>query len=130
MSVPDHKLRLSEIGAAVPRRYRGWLNAKLSYSNERIFRSRLLELAERTGEAGWIVLLGGWLNLAMDTRNYLTHYDERLSAKAASGLMLRKLTSSLKALLAMCLLQEAGVPPDKLRDAAASLPQRIDIGFY
>lgn len=94
------------------------LTNRLRYGNEYSLRTRLNELLNECGE---IVpqLLGnrkGFVNKVVNTRNYLTHYDQQLYKRSASGTDLLALTKKLRILLEVCLVTQTGLDSNKARD--------------
>jgi len=97
------------------------LEARLRYGNRYSLKSRLSELVN---EYGGIVpqLLpnrAAFVKNVADTRDYLTHYDERLRKRCASGTDLLALTKRLRVLVEVCLVRQTGLDPDKARDLFA-----------
>jgi hypothetical protein len=111
LPLDDHEKRMAAILGVAPTEYREWLQTKLHYANEIVLRKRLKRVI---GLSPLVTkkLLGGkqnrFISLAVDTRNYRTHYDPSLADKAARGLELYKLVVRLRLLIEMCLLLELG----------------------
>lgn len=92
-------------------RYKDWISSRMNYGNEPSLRKRLKEL---TGDC-W-ELIGKetskdkkiFINKMCDTRNYFTHYDSSLVAKAAAGHELFEYCDALKIILEYHLLLETG----------------------
>ena len=55
-----------------------------------------------------------FLDIATNTRNYLTHYNEDVKSKSATGLELYFLNKKLKDLMTLNLLKDTGFTPDEL----------------
>ena len=94
------------------------LKNRLWYGNEYSLRTRLSELLDVCGN---IVpqLLGNrriFINKTVNTRNYLTHYDQDLYKRAARGAELLSLTKKLRVLLEVCLITQTGLEANKARD--------------
>jgi hypothetical protein len=106
----EHRRRKKLIINAVPAEDKDWLKQRLQYSNEPTLRSRLEDLCRihQLALEGVISNTRSFIGNVADTRNYLTHYDERLKNKRAEGLDLYLLTQRLKMLLELCLLRELG----------------------
>ena len=95
---------------------REWLEARLKYDNELSLRQRLKRL---------IVPFRQWfgnsrnremfVGRVVDTRNYLTHYDQSLADSAADGQELYELCEKLDALIQLNLLKEIGLSEDAIR---------------
>jgi len=94
---------------------KGRLKEYLKYGNEFSLRKRLEEIFEKYKEIldKFIENQDAFIELAINTRNYLTHYDEKLEGKAAREKELFFLTENLKTLLEVCLLTELGFNIDE-----------------
>ena len=110
---PQHTARMNAVLDSVPSEYRIWLRQRLHYSNELSLRQRIKDLVQ------WFQpILSGFIetkafvNVVVDTRNYLTHYDPTLKAKAATDLDLLDLIYKLRTLLEICFLREVGLDDD------------------
>jgi hypothetical protein len=83
---------------------------KLNHVNEVSLKTRLKEILKNVATFAQI---GGWdgsafvKNLA-DTRNYLTHYDQRLQDKSLTGRRLWDITQAMQTLIETCFLREMG----------------------
>ncbi|MCY1360480.1 hypothetical protein D9M68_619550 [compost metagenome] len=55
-----------------------------------------------------------FLDTTTNTRNYLTHYNEDIKSKSATGLELYFLNRKLKDLMTLNLLKDIGFTPDEL----------------
>jgi hypothetical protein len=103
----EHQKRLNEVLAGAGS-HRRWLEDKLQYSNELSLRKRLQELLRRVPPvtADLVKNKSKFVQLALYTRNYLTHFDRRLEKKAASGRRLYELSEILRYLTVAQLLLE------------------------
>ena len=92
-----------------PKEHRTWLSEKLKYGNELSLRQRIQRivkpLKEFIGDKNQRAKL---ISGIVDTRNYLTHYDDSLKSKAASGDGLVRLYHRMQAIFQLCILQEMG----------------------
>lgn len=113
----EHAKRLEEIIKTAPSEHKEWLNNKLAYSNEPTLRKRLKEIFEMLGISSKEIFSdeNHFISKVVDTRNYLTHYDEKLKEKAARGKELFDLAKKLEKLLKMCILRELGFDQDKIK---------------
>ncbi|PZO18506.1 MAG: hypothetical protein DCE87_02045 [Betaproteobacteria bacterium] len=103
----------AELSAAlmdgVPSKFHGWVEARLKYGNELSLRQRLKKLF-----AGHEEIFGGkskvksLISAMVNTRNYLTHYDESLKNVATSGSEMYKLCLALELLLQIHFCQMVG----------------------
>ena len=92
-----------------PQEKRDWLEGKLVFANELVLRKRIKKLIEPfKGLFGNKEKRKKLINKIVDTRNYLTHYDKRLKAKAAEGRDLQILCQNMEILFQLHLLQLIG----------------------
>jgi hypothetical protein len=92
--------------------FKSALKGRLKYHNELALRKRLQDLLEKHGELAAPVLPGStaFVSEVVDTRNYLTHFDQALKTVAKTGSVeLFNLTERLKVLLETCFLLELGL---------------------
>lgn len=113
----EHKKRIDAILNVTPQQHKEWLDSHLEYSNEPKLRKRLKELFKEGSD-----VMGKFaeeseslIQKTLDTRNYLTHYDEKLRSKAATGQELYMLTFHLKMLLETAFLKELGMDKDTIK---------------
>lgn len=107
LSEEKHKKRIDEILTATPSEYKEWLEKRLKYSNEPTLRCRLKQLYDDNKIIiKTLIKREEFVNLSVDTRNYLTHYDKSLERSIASGRKLLFLIEIHKTLLLLCLLRE------------------------
>jgi hypothetical protein len=57
----------------------------------------------------------GTIDAIYTNRNYLTHYDEKLKPREATGAKLLYLVEVLKVVLQCCFLKELGLPDDTVK---------------
>ncbi|AIF82087.1 hypothetical protein NTE_00003 [Candidatus Nitrososphaera evergladensis SR1] len=110
-SKEEHEARLQEIFDATPEKHRSWLQRKLKHSNELSLQNRLIELVDVYKEllCNFIQKPGEFTQQIADNRNYLTHYDPRLTSRAIRDSELYAVTEKLKVLVELFLLRELGV---------------------
>lgn len=86
------------------------LKEYLRYGNELSLRRRLKDIlnTHKAVFTGLIEDEAEFINDVINTRNYFTHYNEKLREEAASGADLFYLTEKLKILVETCLLSELG----------------------
>ncbi len=115
----DHEARVSEILKYVPSQFKPWLEEKLRYSNELSLAKRLRALIEAYVPED--VDLGGkkFIRQVVDTRNYLTHWDEALKKRSCQGAELLSLTYNLRTLLECSFLSRLGLTPYEIADIMA-----------
>ena len=124
----EHKQRLKVILESAPSEYRGWLALILKYSNRKTLAQRLEDiLARHASEAEKLnAKIEAFSDTFRDSRNYYTHYDEKLlqRGKVAVGLNLVRLATTVEALLQVCLLKEIGIqgkPIERILERNASI---------
>lgn len=106
----DHKERVARIMNAAPSEHKKWLKEKLNYSNEPRLRERLKDLSDtfHVTIKNLIPDRKYFINKVIDTRNYMTHYDEDLKEKSAKEIELFIITEQLRSIVEMCLMKEIG----------------------
>jgi hypothetical protein len=111
----EHRARKREIISTVDARHREWLEGILAYSNEPRLEHRVRELVASVHEtlSPLIPVAEDFARRVKDTRNYYTHYDKRLTEKAAKGADLFWLTRQLSYLLQACMLNELGFTAER-----------------
>ncbi len=114
VSAEEHESRVAAVLAAVPVEHRKWLAQKLAYSNEPNLRSRLKALLQPHPALRKALRGASFVNRVVDTRNYLTHYDERSRKNAAEGVRLHWLVEKLRIVVEMCLLTELGLSSSRI----------------
>lgn len=129
---------VSEIPADLTTGHRDALKSRMRYGYEYSLRKRLSELADAlTKQTVYAVTAGEdpsrFLRKVVDTRNYLTHYDERLKTASLGPTEMIKANHSLTLLLRLLILREIGVPVDlalsRLRDLGyLTHPIFVDLG--
>jgi hypothetical protein len=118
----EHERRVGEIVGAAPDAHKDWLRGKLAYSNEPGLRKRLAEIMRQDPEVMKPIFGNsskkreGFMYKVVETRNYLTHYDESKKDAAATWQELYELTERLKSVLEACLLREVGFEGDHLKE--------------
>ena len=105
--------------------YRDWLAGRLRHGNEPSLRQRLKELIKP-----FAALLGSaaerntLVNLMIDTRNYLTHYDDALRSRAASGETLYALQQTSEAVFQLHILSILGFEAEDI-EGVVSRSERL-----
>lgn len=100
-----------------PTIHQDWLAKKLEYANELPLRRRIRQMLEPFES-----LYGGskqrkdFIRMVLDTRNYLTHYDEKLAQQAAQGEILWSLCMKLEALFQLHFLRLIGLDGDFIKN--------------
>lgn len=107
--IDDTKYALLKNGIldACPEEHKKWLESKLIYANEISLRKRIKKIIEPFNDLiGTAKERKSLTGKVVDTRNYLTHYNEELYEKAIKDFELIKLNKSLEGLLELSLLKE------------------------
>ena len=100
---------MDSVLASCPRERREWLKVRLTYANEFSLRRRLRNMIEPFGRFfGDNKQQSAFIDKVVVTRNYWTHFDSQIEAKAAKEQELWELTARLKALFQLHLLKLIG----------------------
>ena len=92
-----------------PKKYREWLSGKLHYANEISLAHRIKKIIEPFKNFfGSSKDRKNLVRKIVDTRNYLTHYDESLKSRAATGRELWLLCLRMEAIFQLHLLRMLG----------------------
>jgi hypothetical protein len=92
-----------------PENYKEWLNGRLMHGNEINLGKRLKGIIEPfKGSLGNSGARSKLLRKVVDTRNYLTHYNDELKDKAASGKELWSLCQKMEAIFQLHFLKVIG----------------------
>ena len=110
----DYKKVLEKILEVIPSEYKNHFENKLEYAYESTLRTRIKGIIEHNSDIVKLFLTNNrekksFINKVIQTRNYLTHYDEKLKEKAAKGEELYWLTQKLKILIEIVLMREIGL---------------------
>ena len=100
----------------IPKDVRDILASKLNFLNELVLRDRFKRLIEPFEE--FFVGANGlenFISQVANTRNYLTHYDDALVSRAASGEALWELSMKLEALFQLQILRLLGVDNELIK---------------
>jgi hypothetical protein len=99
-----------------PAEHKDWLGGRLKYGNELSLRQRIKRLIkpfENIIEKNWRI--DKLVSSIVDTRNYLTHYDESLKSKAATGKELLILCQKMEVIFQLHLLQVLGFTKSEIK---------------
>lgn len=113
--------RNSFISAILPNTaigFRESLCNKITYLNEYSLSKRLKDIIEKHSEIvkASINATADFIRDTVETRNYLTHYDEKLKARAKKGHDIYWLSQKIRLLLEICLLSELGIPDETVKN--------------
>jgi hypothetical protein len=130
-SIPEeqHLERLSAVVGAAPEEHREWLRDRLAWSNEPSLRTRLkrtlgpVEIVVRpmVESVPWLI------DRVVDTRNYYTHYDPSLEARAARGADLVHLNDLLGVVIESLFLVELGLSATHVASLLAIKPHYLHL---
>ena len=108
---------LTHIPECIQGDHRTSLKRRLKYGNEFSLRKRLAELFDRIpGDVGTRIAgdCSKFINRAVDTRNYYTHYDHAAKEDALTDMDAYVMAERLRVLVVANLLHDLGVADDKL----------------
>jgi len=113
---PQYSTFVDAIKGDISPDFRESLKMKMMYLNEYSLRKRLKDITEKYGNciSLYIEHQERFISDVCNTRNYLTHYDEKLSTLAKNGHDLFWLVQKMKAALEICLLSEMGMSADTI----------------
>ena len=106
---------VSEIIEACPDKHLEWLRGRLTHGNEINFGKRLKRIIEPfKDKLGNNKERSSLLREIVDTRNYLTHYNEDLKDRAAQGTELWRLCKKMEVILQLHFLKVIGFSDDEI----------------
>ena len=113
----EFRARRIQIVESVPTEHKEWLKSQMMWSNELPLRERIRELYMHTSPAidDLVSSPEEFIKRAKNTRNYYTHYSERMRSKAATGIELHWITEVLHYMLSTCFLYELGFSTQKVK---------------
>lgn len=116
LSSEEFKKRTTAVLAGTPEEYKKWIKQKLAFANEPSLHDRLKDILGVLGPLPmkFIPNQDAFCQRVRDTRNYYTHYGEKLKAKAATRDELWWITQRLVMLADLCLLRELGFSHDEM----------------
>jgi hypothetical protein len=110
---PDFRARRERIVEGAPEVEREWLREKLHYANQKTLAERLADILEKhKAEAEqFIPDLQRFADKVRHTRNYYTHFDEKLreNGRIAEGNELVNLVFQMRTLMGICVLKDLGI---------------------
>ena len=113
-----------------PEEHKNWLSGRLEYGNEVNLRRRIKLIIEPFKEfLGTTKEREKLINTIVDTRNYLTHYNNSLESKAASDKDLFSLCRKMEAIFQFNLLQELGFREEEIKsifDNSDELQEKLE----
>lgn len=117
MDGETYRLLVLSILILVPEEHRVWLAGRLAHGNEINFSTRLKRMIEPFKQ-----LFGNsesqkrLVRKIVDNRNYLTHYNQELRSRAASGSELLSLCMKMEAILQLHFLGKIGFSEEQIFD--------------
>lgn len=115
MDTSDFRSLAARVLRSSPKDWRRWLHGRLIHGNEINFGLRIKRIIEpfkdKVGNSKERTKL---IRRIVDTRNYLTHYSERLESRAAKGAELWDLCQKVEAIFQLLLLIELGFSDDEI----------------
>ena len=119
--------------ACCPEEDQDWLNGKLKYANEISLAQRLKRVIEPYKEIfGNTKDRNIFIRKAVDTRNYLTHYDKSLKSNMACGEDMWKLFLKMEVIFQLYLLQILGLSKkeiEKILNSNDKLQNKLNKSF-
>lgn len=131
--MPDGQFQelIQTIMKACPREHEKWLTEKVRYANELSLRKRLQQMLDPfRSYYGDPKKIDSLISRVVDTRNYLTHYDERLVGRALQGKALWDLCGKLEGVLQLHFLRLMGLDETVVSTISAdsySLREKLQI---
>jgi hypothetical protein len=128
----DFSALLQTLVKAAPGPHREMIESRLTYANEPSLRLRLRQLVGSFVDYfGDVKAQKAFIDLVVTTRNYFTHYDERLAEAAAHGQELWDLCAKLEALYQLQLMKEIGFSESMIAEVVKenrSLRMKLNLG--
>lgn len=108
---PDEFTKLiQQLLESCPNDKKEWFKNRIAYGNEISLRQRLVEMIEPFQSLyGSKQEVSAFINRVVDTRNYLTHYDQRSSDRLISGIEFWRLCMKLEVLFQLHFLRLMGL---------------------
>ncbi|MGE4398706.1 MAG: HEPN domain-containing protein [Campylobacterales bacterium] len=130
MSNKEYSNLVDSIMENCPKENSEWLSGRLRYGNEISLSSRIKKTIEPFGKyIGSNSCRKKLIKKIVDTRNYLTHYDEALKEKAASGGELWILCIKMEAIFQLHFLKVIGFTEEEIDSVAKNshpLKRKLD----
>lgn len=109
----EFRKRLRKFACCVPKSERAWLIEKLQHANQKTLAQRLDDILDQHSAETqkFIPDRSKFANQVRHTRNYYTHFDEKLreKGKVAQGDDLGWLIQQMRTLLTVCFLKDLGI---------------------
>ena len=124
MPVEEFNSRVDSIVQITPEPWKSWVRDRLRYTNALSLRKRIEQMvAPFDNLFGSESACKAFVNQVVDTRNYLTHYDEGIKERAVTDAgELRRLRSKLEALVQLHLLRLLEIDHDHIWQMAIRYP--------
>ena len=115
LSYEEHSKKIKELITYIPEDDKQWVQEKLDFTNEPNLHQRIEELLEEAKNEMTEKMVSNkdtFIKETKNSRNYYTHYDQRLEKKALKGTELHTLTQRLRIILIIITLKETGIPKE------------------
>lgn len=115
MTTEEFQSLVNAASKAVPGQRKSWIIEKLKYANELSLRKRIKEMIEPFKDYfGSSEERKNFISKIVDTRNYLTHYDDQPANQAENGESLWTLHRKLEALFQLHFLRIIGIKKETI----------------
>jgi len=113
---------VGKILEVIPSKHKNTFKGKLEYANKYSLRKRIKGIIRNNSDIVEFYLSNNsqknsFINKVVNTRNYLTHYDEKLKNNAAKGEDLYWLNLKLKILVEIVFMKEIGIDSEYILNA-------------
>ena len=124
MPAKEFSSLLDSILQSAPDTWRSWVRERLKYANELSLRRRIRQMVTPFNDLfGTESAREAFVNQVVNTRNYLTHYDQGIKGQAVTEAgELLQLHSKLEALVQLHLLRLLEIDYDRIRNMATRYP--------
>tara|TARA_R110002020_G_scaffold466534_1_gene689142 strand:- start:2016 stop:3377 length:1362 start_codon:yes stop_codon:yes gene_type:complete len=124
-----YKLKITAMSAfADSKKDREWMEQLLRYANEPSLRQRMKDLIDKY-DLDFLFEDNkekkDFINMAINTRNYFTHYDSSIKSHKASGAKLIYITRTLTAILYLCITAKLAIDESKSKRAVKDMLERL-----
>ncbi len=124
MDEQEFKELVEEIISKCPEENKQWLEGRLKHGNEINLRKRIKSIIEPFKDfVGTRDERSKIVSKIVDTRNYLTHYDQSLKSIAANNEELLSLCYKMEAFFQLHFLQELGFTSDEIKSILERYPK-------
>ena len=120
MPIAEFDSLVAAVAESAPSKWSDWLKTKLKYANEPSLRSRMNQMISPFNDLfGTATARKNFVNKVVNTRNYFTHYDNRIQDQAVTDPeALLQLTDKLEGLVQLRLLELLGMENEEIKNTA------------